>query len=113
VDPGLLGFRRAMERSFLSVVRDLLGDVPDLEDQLEALVIEPVGAGTGVSRCLIEDGHRWQAREYLVLRSMYHLKEADPQAWAPSPGSMERHRPPSSRSSTTSTAPAAPTGSCP
>ena len=81
-DPGVLGFRREMERSFLGMVRDTLGDVPRLDDQLEALVVEPVGGGTGVSRHLLEDGHRWQASEYLVHRSMYHLKEADPQAWA-------------------------------
>ena len=26
-------------------------------------------------------GEAWQLREYLVHRSLYHLKEADPQAW--------------------------------
>lgn len=80
-EPGLLGFRRDMERSYADVVRDLLGTVPDLDGQLDAMLVEPTDGGTGISRHLLDDGRRWQAREYLVHRSMYHLKEADPHAW--------------------------------
>ncbi|WP_042391643.1 iron-containing redox enzyme family protein [Streptacidiphilus carbonis] len=80
-DPRVLELRRPLEQGFLDAVRDALGTVPSLDDQLEALLIEPVH-GTGPSYHLLERGQRWQAREYLVQRSLYHLKEADPQAWA-------------------------------
>jgi hypothetical protein len=81
-EPGLLGLRRELEHAFLEVVRGLLGAVPDLDEQLDAMLVEPAGGGSGISRHLLENGHRWQAREYLVHRSTYHLKESDPQAWA-------------------------------
>ena len=42
--------------------------------------LEPVDA-RGVSHHLRRDGERWQVREYVAHRSLYHLKEADPQAW--------------------------------
>jgi len=34
-----------------------------------------------VSYHLLRTGEPWQLREYLAHRSLYHLKEADPQAW--------------------------------
>jgi len=80
-DPGLLELRADLERRFLAAVRRELGPVAGLDQQLEQLLIEPVD-GTGPSHHLLDRGERWQAREYLVHRSVYHLKEADPQAWA-------------------------------
>jgi hypothetical protein len=80
-DPALLAWRAQLEERFLAAVRDELGPVPPLRDQLEELLTEPAG-GTGPSHFLLERGERWQAREYLAQRSLYHLKEADPQAWA-------------------------------
>ncbi|OLE26475.1 MAG: hypothetical protein AUG49_08055 [Catenulispora sp. 13_1_20CM_3_70_7] len=79
-DPGLLAARADMEEVFLSGIEAELGAVPSVEEQVEELLIEPLN-GTGVSYHLLDRGERWQAREYLVHRSLYHLKEADPQAW--------------------------------
>ena len=79
-EPRLLDLRRSLERAFLDAVRDALGPVASLQDQLDALLTEPLH-GSGPSYHLLADGQRWQAREYLAQRSLYHLKEADPQAW--------------------------------
>ena len=48
--------------------------------ELDALLVEPVD-GAGPSWHLRRDGELWQLREYVAHRSLYHLKEADPQAW--------------------------------
>jgi len=79
-DPALLEARAHWEKVFLDGVEAELTTVPSVDEQIEGLLIEPVH-GTGVSHHLLSDGERWQAREYLVHRSLYHLKEADPQAW--------------------------------
>ncbi|WP_079102235.1 iron-containing redox enzyme family protein [Streptomyces sp. TP-A0356] len=81
-DPALLTFRRALEDRFLRALRD---DVPVGSGALEALdelQIEPVGDdGTGVTHFLRNVGRHDHLREYAALRSLYHLKEADPHAW--------------------------------
>ena len=79
-NPGLLALRRQLETSFLAAVRAETGPVAPLDEQLRELLVEPAD-GDGPSYFLLRDGERWQAREYLVLRSLYHLKEADPQSW--------------------------------
>ena len=80
--PTCCGVRRELELAFLAALR---ADVPpgdDVEHEIAALLTEPVDAeGTGVSHHLLRDGEAWQLREYLAHRSLYHLKEADPQAW--------------------------------
>lgn len=79
-DPELLRFRAALERVFLDALR---ADVPggtDITGVLDELLVEPVD-GTGVSHFLKDEGEWWQVREYFALRSIYHLKEADPHAW--------------------------------
>ncbi|MFG2310465.1 iron-containing redox enzyme family protein [Streptomyces sp. NPDC048566] len=81
-DPGLLALRRSLELRFLHALRI---DVPDDHDAgaaLDALREEPPARdGTGVSHYLQRDGELWQFREYAALRSLYHLKEADPHVW--------------------------------
>ena len=80
-DPALLELRGEMEARFLGALR---ADVPphaDVESALDELLAEPVH-GTGLSHFLREDGQLWQLREYAALRSLYHLKEADPEVWA-------------------------------
>ncbi|MCE7081659.1 iron-containing redox enzyme family protein [Streptomyces sp. ST2-7A] len=80
-DPALLSLRAALEQRFLTALRADLPDDTDLRGALEDLLTEPPG-GAGVSRYLSRSGEWWQMREYLVHRSIYHLKEADPHAWA-------------------------------
>lgn len=79
-DPELLRLRGALEQRFLSALR---ADTPvhdSLDEALGALLVEPVD-GTGVSHFLRDEGELWHLREYAALRSLYHLKEADPHAW--------------------------------
>ncbi|MGV9881508.1 iron-containing redox enzyme family protein [Streptomyces sp. NPDC003006] len=81
-DPELLALRHALEQRFLAALR---ADVPSgasAEEALAALLVEPVGHDEdSVSHHLQRDGELWQLREYAALRSLYHLKEADPHAW--------------------------------
>ncbi|UNO38850.1 iron-containing redox enzyme family protein [Streptomyces sp. MST-110588] len=79
-DPDLLRLRAALERRFLEALR---ADVPapaGADEALSGLLTEPVD-GAGVSHHLRDQGQLWQAREYAAQRSLYHLKEADPQLW--------------------------------
>ena len=78
--PAILALRRRLEGTFLDAVRTETGPPAPLREQLRRLLVEPAD-GDGPSYFLLRDGERWQAREYLVLRSPYHLKEADPQSW--------------------------------
>ncbi|WP_130796395.1 iron-containing redox enzyme family protein [Streptomyces otsuchiensis] len=81
-DPELLRLRGALELRFLDALR---ADVPrkaSAGEALDAVLVEPaVGDDTGVSTHLQNEGSLWQLREYAALRSLYHLKEADPHAW--------------------------------
>ncbi|MEU6589826.1 iron-containing redox enzyme family protein [Streptomyces sp. NPDC046881] len=79
-DPELLRVRAALEERFRSALR---ADTPvhdSLDEALAALLVEPA-EGTGVSHFLSAEGELWQLREYAAVRSLYHLKEADPHAW--------------------------------
>ncbi|RKT89148.1 Iron-containing redox enzyme [Saccharopolyspora antimicrobica] len=79
-DPELLALRRELELAFLSTLRD---DIPvghDVAAELQRLLVEPSDAW-GATHHLRRDGQLWQLREYVTHRSLYHLKEADPQAW--------------------------------
>ncbi|MDN3293261.1 iron-containing redox enzyme family protein [Streptomyces ficellus] len=79
-DPALLGLRRPMERAFLAALREAVPGDDDAEAALEPLLVEPVD-GHGVSHRLMEEGTWEWMREYLAHRSLYQLKESDPQAW--------------------------------
>jgi hypothetical protein len=79
-DPGLLTVRTAMELAFLDALRADVEPGDDVDAELESLLVEPVD-GKGVSHHLRREGECWQVREYVAHRSLYHLKEADPQAW--------------------------------
>ncbi|PWI17360.1 hypothetical protein DI272_26780 [Streptomyces sp. Act143] len=83
-DSGLLAFRAALEDRFRTALRE---DVPATDttaaDALDELQVEPTGDpdGTSVSYFLRDEGTLDHLREYAALRSLYHLKEADPHAW--------------------------------
>ncbi|MER6529981.1 iron-containing redox enzyme family protein [Streptomyces sp. NPDC001508] len=83
-DSGLLALRGAIEERFLGALRS---DVPvagtdTAARALDELQLEPVGDTDGsVSHYLRGEGTLRQLREYAALRSLYHLKEADPHAW--------------------------------
>lgn len=77
--PELLAFRRELERVFESALRAAVPAGDDAAAVLDELLVEPV-PGTGVSHFLRDEGEWWQFREYVVHRSIYHHKEADPHA---------------------------------
>jgi Iron-containing redox enzyme len=83
-DPVLLGLRARLERLFLNAVRRDVGELePDetAADAMAALAVEPVD-GTGLSFFLRDEGTWEQMCEYFAHRSLYHLKEGDPHAFA-------------------------------
>lgn len=80
-DAELLAHRTAWEDAFVDRLRDELGAVPSSAEQIGRLLAPSDGAGSP-SGFLLEEGERWHVQEYLAARSLYHLKEADPQTWA-------------------------------
>ena len=79
--PDLLRLRRDMERAFLGYLRSEIEPSDDVVAEMDALCIEPI-EGSGPSFYLKDDGTWEQMQEYFTHRSLYHLKEADPHAWA-------------------------------
>ncbi|MFF8835875.1 iron-containing redox enzyme family protein [Streptomyces sp. NPDC015130] len=81
-DPDLLRLRRALEARFTDALRAELPDMPKtVEEAFAPLLVEPVDLTGSLSHRLEADGELWQLREYAALRSLYHLKEADPHIW--------------------------------
>ncbi len=83
-NPALLALRSQLEDAFLDAVRRDVGDVgadERAEAEMDALCVEEVD-GTGPSYYLRDQGTWEQMQEYFVHRSLYHLKEGDPHAWA-------------------------------
>ena len=83
-DPALLTLRARLEKLFLDAVsRDVVDVDPaqTAEDAMAELSVEPVN-GTGLSYYLRDEGTWEQMQEYFVHRSLYHLKEGDPHAFA-------------------------------
>ncbi|MEU6845641.1 iron-containing redox enzyme family protein [Streptomyces sp. NPDC046716] len=81
-EPQLLALRGELERRFLGALRADAAPEADAEGTLSDLLVETAGFdATSVSHHLRRDGELWQFREYAAMRSLYHLKEADPHAW--------------------------------
>lgn len=83
-NPGLLYLRGRLEELFLDDITAGVGVIgPDdgALAELEKLCVEPVN-GDGPSYYLRDEGNWEQMREYFAHRSLYHLKEGDPHAWA-------------------------------
>ncbi|MFD8478548.1 iron-containing redox enzyme family protein [Kitasatospora sp. NPDC059673] len=79
--PELLALRAELEAVFLAALRREVGRPAPLAEVLAGLLVDPPD-GDGPSHHLLARGTRTQAGEYLAHRSLYHLKEADPQMWA-------------------------------
>ncbi|BBZ09203.1 hypothetical protein MDOR_33720 [Mycolicibacterium doricum] len=83
-NPGLLHLRGQMEQTFLAAVRRDVGEIGPEEtaaEEMATLAVEPVD-GEGPSYYLRDKGTWGEMREYFVHRSLYHLKEGDPHAFA-------------------------------
>ena len=85
--PGLVGLRLELEESFEAALRRTV-PVPALpEPTSEAVAAELFRMaadddGPSVSRFVAGKATREQLQEFLILRSVYQLKEADPHSWA-------------------------------
>ena len=85
-EPSLLAQRRDLEARFEAELREL---VPRDETPVEAgemdvalREIEAAGEAPSLSRYLEREGTHAEMLEFLVHRSAYQLKEADPHSWA-------------------------------
>jgi hypothetical protein len=83
-DPALLRLRAGLERRHLAALREIVG-VPaasgaSIDRRLAALVA--ADDGPSLSSFMAKQGTLEQWREYLTLRSVYHLKEGDPHTFA-------------------------------
>ncbi|WUH89441.1 iron-containing redox enzyme family protein [Streptomyces sp. NBC_00433] len=80
-DPALLAVRGALEDRFLAALRrDVPG--PRVPAAVFAeLLAEPADPPGSVARHLRRHADLDHFRQYAALRSLYHLKEADPHAW--------------------------------
>ncbi|MBB1030039.1 iron-containing redox enzyme family protein [Dietzia sp. SLG310A2-38A2] len=80
-DPELLRLRRALESLFLDHLRGAVEPGDDPVAEMDALSVEAT-SGTGPSWYFKDEGTWDQLREYFAHRSLYHLKEGDPHAFA-------------------------------
>lgn len=83
-NPVLLTLRTQLEDLFIAAVKRDVGAIradEHADAEMDALCVEPVD-GTGPSYHLRDVGTWVQMQEYFVHRSLYHLKEGDPHAWA-------------------------------
>jgi hypothetical protein len=82
-EPSLLALRGRLEAAFEARLREAVpvaapaGDVPG-----RILAMVEADDGPSLSRRLAASGTRREFAEFLVHRSAYHLKEADPHTWA-------------------------------
>ena len=85
-EPSLLALRRQLEARFEAGLLDVLG-APEgavaAEDMDVALrAVEAADDAPSLSRHLEREGTRDEMLEFIVHRSAYQLKEADPHSWA-------------------------------
>lgn len=80
-DSDLLRLRGDLERVFLAHVRGAVEPGDDPAAEMDALSVEET-SGSGPSWFFKDEGAWDQMREYFAHRSLYHLKEGDPHAWA-------------------------------
>jgi hypothetical protein len=84
-EPSLLQLRGQLERAHLTALRTLTsGGVVVTDEPIDRQLAAVIAAddGPSLSSYLAKHGTLEQWREYLVLRSVYHLKEGDPHTFA-------------------------------
>lgn len=79
-DPDLLALRGDLEKAFVRALRERVVPGSDVAAEVDRLLVESTEPA-GASHHLRRDGELWQLREYVAQRSLYHLKEADPQTF--------------------------------
>jgi heme oxygenase-like protein len=85
-EPSLLAMRGALERRFEAELLEAVPRVDEViapeEADLALRAIDDDDESPSLSRFLEREGTLEQLREFLVHRSAYQLKEADPHSWA-------------------------------
>ena len=82
-DPFLLGIRAALEQAFEAALRTEMNTEPIDPDDVPARLRELAEGGpSAVASFLGRKAERWHYEEFMIHRSAYHLKEADPHSWA-------------------------------
>jgi hypothetical protein len=82
-EPSLLALRGALEREFEAALRrDVPAPHPGGPIDVELRALEDADEAPSLSRHLERDGTLEQFLEFVVHRSAYQLKEADPHSWA-------------------------------
>ncbi len=83
-DPALLRVRAALERRHLAALRELVGPLEVTDEPIDRQLTALIAAddGPSLSAFMAKQGTLGQWREYLTLRSVYHLKEGDPHTFA-------------------------------
>ena len=84
-DPGVLALRARLERAFLSALVDAVPRRRGVEPgEVGGLLFDLAASdpGPSLSRYIGTSGTLEQIREFVVHRSAYQLKEADPHSWA-------------------------------
>jgi pyrroloquinoline quinone (PQQ) biosynthesis protein C len=85
--PSLLALRGALETQFEQALRDAAGaasEPPPAPDEFDVALraIEAADDGPSLSRYVEREATLDQAKEFVIHRSAYQLKEADPHSWA-------------------------------
>jgi hypothetical protein len=83
-DPGLLALRAELERRFAEDVRALAGEPDEAPAEVDVALRELMHAdeAPSVSTYVEREATLEQLVEFLIHRSAYQLKEADPHSWA-------------------------------
>jgi hypothetical protein len=83
-DPDLLGLRAGLERRHLDALRERTGPIAVTDEPVDRQLTALIAAddGPSLSSFMAKQGTLEQWREYLTLRSVYHLKEGDPHTFA-------------------------------
>jgi hypothetical protein len=83
-DPELLRLRALLERRHTEALRALAGPIEDTGDPIDRQLTALIAAddSPSLSSYLAKKGTREQWREYVTVRSVYHLKEGDPHTFA-------------------------------
>ena len=83
-DPELLRLRAHLERAHTAALRALVGELEVTDEPVDRQLTALIAAddGPSLSSYMSRSGSLEQWREYLTLRSVYHLKEGDPHTFA-------------------------------
>src|SRR4051794_55505 len=83
-DPDLIAFRSRLEHASLDALRNRVGSPESLQRLDAAAELHELANGDGpsLSQYLRDEGSWEELREFVVHRSAYQRKEADPHTWA-------------------------------